>query len=113
MPEFEGVAVFAFEISMTEAHRTAGRRIVQEVHSQLCDRLAHTPNHCLPRVYCRPGDFERAAREYYEDAYTESDEKFRVTSHCIHAQTWHCFGMMGRWITIARDGMTAQGLRPC
>lgn len=86
VPEFEEVVVHAFELSVSEAHRTAARRVVHEVHAQLRDRLAQTPYRFLPRACRGLRDFESLAHQYYEDAYAEFDEKFRVACRYIHAQ---------------------------
>lgn len=84
--EFEKVVVSAFEHSVSDAHRTATRTAVREVHAQLQDHLACTPYHLLPQVCRGPGDLEREAQKFHHDAYGESDERLQVAAHYTHAQ---------------------------
>ncbi|RCV05757.1 hypothetical protein SETIT_1G108700v2 [Setaria italica] len=86
VPEFEQVVVFAFELSVAEAHTTAARRAVREVHAHLRDRLARTPYRFVPRGCRDPRDLEREAQEFHHDDFEESDERLRVAARCIHAQ---------------------------
>ncbi|MFS9531545.1 hypothetical protein Q6247_25575, partial [Klebsiella pneumoniae] len=70
---------------------------------QLCDRLSQTPYHCLSKACHGSRDFESSDREYYEDAYAEPDEKFRVASRCIYAHYLALF-WNNREVEVLRKG---------
>lgn len=106
VPEFEEVVMHAFELLVVEAHRTAARRAMREVHAQLRDKLVKTPYRCLPRAYREPRDFESSASQFTRTLTLSLTRNFAWPPAASTLRTWHCSGWTVRWRYFASGGTT-------